>query len=865
MADTTLTVDIDTRQAISALNSLKSSILGVVGAASLKGLLDFSDSIVNIQNRLRTLNPDMATTAKQFEAINSIAMITGTPLAGVADSFTKLLVSTRDLGISQRAVADITSTMSKQLALSGVGSQEAASSMYQFNQAMALGKFQGNDLHSMLQTMPKVMQGFADSVGVPVGKLGELGAKGLILAEDFTRYMAKIKDSTDKAFKDLTPTVGRSVETLQTALSSTFAKLGGTQIGTDVATAILTIARNIDEFGKSAEAAGNKITWIYEILKTAAEWAAIAVGILAGGGALVALGRAFLIAYEAAGSFLQLFRVLANSELRAAFMENIMALPGMASVVTAVSEAMGPAVVKIVQYWKSITVAISGAVGAVYEFFNLKFGDGVEKATEATKNAKEKNDAWLESLKPVVDKQKEEAEQNKLKAQRLAEVDFRISKLNLTSKIQNETLKANLDYTLAKLSFDTKQIVNLDELGNVTANLTNKSKDQIEIDTALFELQHQRAEAIKRLTDEQAKLRIELSDPALKNDLTGTKEKRAEIERQIGVIGSQINAEKKLYDNQAKSLPSYIQGLQSARIIEEARKRDTEVQIKLIEDQIARQEKLGDAVRAANQKQFEIKDKTQPEQLVGLTSIERKLIDIQDANRKAGQEAKRAFAEAFGTVETLQQADELTRGINAIDDAYKRLGATEEEYAKGADQVQKAWSTGWADSFASFKEAAFNNADYARTIFQDATKGMEDAFVKFAQTGKLSFKDLADSIIADVIRIGIRRAIASGGEGGVGNIFSAFMGLFKAEGGPVSANSPYIVGEKGPEVFVPTTAGTIIPNSSMGGQSVGGTTVNYTIQAVDASSFRSLVARDPQFIYSVTEQGRRSQPTRRLS
>lgn len=42
-------------------------------------------------------------------------------------------------------------------------------------------------------------------------------------------------------------------------------------------------------------------------------------------------------------------------------------------------------------------------------------------------------------------------------------------------------------------------------------------------------------------------------------------------------------------------------------------------------------------------------------------------------------------------------------------------------------------------------------------------------------------------------------------------------------------------------------------------------TVNYNIQAVDASSFRALVARDPEFIYNITEQGRRNTPSRRLA
>jgi phage-related minor tail protein len=84
------------------------------------------------------------------------------------------------------------------------------------------------------------------------------------------------------------------------------------------------------------------------------------------------------------------------------------------------------------------------------------------------------------------------------------------------------------------------------------------------------------------------------------------------------------------------------------------------------------------------------------------------------------------------------------------------------------------------------------------------------------------------------------------------------------------AGTPYMVGERGPELFVPQSAGKIVPNNVLTGSAAGQgavngggqTMVNYNIQAVDAASFRSMVARDPSFIYAVTEQGRRSQPTR---
>ena len=62
----------------------------------------------------------------------------------------------------------------------------------------------------------------------------------------------------------------------------------------------------------------------------------------------------------------------------------------------------------------------------------------------------------------------------------------------------------------------------------------------------------------------------------------------------------------------------------------------------------------------------------------------------------------------------------------------------------------------------------------------------------------------------------------------------------RRQGGLVSENKPYMVGEGGPETFVPNTAGTIIP-SGMGGQNVN---VNFTINAVDTAGFQQLLANE---------------------
>jgi len=115
----------------------------------------------------------------------------------------------------------------------------------------------------------------------------------------------------------------------------------------------------------------------------------------------------------------------------------------------------------------------------------------------------------------------------------------------------------------------------------------------------------------------------------------------------------------------------------------------------------------------------------------------------------------------------------------------------------------------------------------------DGLKGLEDSFANIV-TGTSSVKDafrnMANSIVADLARIAARKAIGGivgglGGGGGLGGIVSGLFGG-KAIGGSVQRGQPYMVGERGAEMFVPNQAGSIVPNNQLGG---GAVTVNQTV------------------------------------
>ena len=139
-----------------------------------------------------------------------------------------------------------------------------------------------------------------------------------------------------------------------------------------------------------------------------------------------------------------------------------------------------------------------------------------------------------------------------------------------------------------------------------------------------------------------------------------------------------------------------------------------------------------------------------------------------------------------------------------------------------------------------------------QTLLDGVGNSFEDAMVKLVDgtsSAKDAFRAMARDIIAQLYRILLVQQLVGSYDyaTGKGSGISGFLGeMFKgkANGGPVTGGQPYVVGERGPELFVPKASGAIVPNEAMGAGGVSivqNINISTGVQATVRNEIRSLM------------------------
>jgi lambda family phage tail tape measure protein len=361
-------------------------------------------------------------------------------------------------------------------------------------------------------------------------------------------------------------------------------------------------------------------------------------------------------------------------------------------------------------------------------------------------------------------------------------------------------------------------VVNGEQLKNLQTEteLIGKSEQEQEMTRAINDLYSRQVDALNQLLQKRAEY------------AKGTEEQKASL----GVIDAEIQKVIQLTAVQRDALPKYISDLQSARLLEQDRVNNLDRITQALQRQQDQagvtssiysnlQKQLGDIMFGKEQKGRSIFDQQKAE-------IERN-IQLLEADM-AG-----AITEAFSTEDGITNVQQYAIELKKVYDLTNQLRQAQLEQL----DVSREWSTGWKDAFTQYMDNATNAAMRGKEAFAAFSNGINSAIDNFVNTGKFKFGDFARSIIQDLLKIELKAqatALFKGAAGGLGSLFSGLGTIFGfANGGNPPVNKPSIVGENGPELFVPKTQGTIIPNGGSTG-TVNNYITNNNVSAVDGQS-----------------------------
>jgi lambda family phage tail tape measure protein len=373
---------------------------------------------------------------------------------------------------------------------------------------------------------------------------------------------------------------------------------------------------------------------------------------------------------------------------------------------------------------------------------------------------------------------------------------------------------------------------------NVEKMLVGKSQEEADILRAQEEI-------YKRGADEAEKLRA--AKQALGKDEQGL---TAVYDAQIKKIQEQTAID-------VQRVTGAMQGLHGLKLLEQDRLNNIERINVALQKQIAFDQSL---LQIRQQTQGQLGEAEFEGAQMKRSPLERQFAGIQESARKAALEASRAFSEQFSSEDMgAEDAKKLADGLALIAQRYQAIANIQSANLSQS----RTWEEGWKSAFDSYIENSTNAAKVAGDAFSSFTSNMNSAIDNFVDTGKFSFGDFARSVIQDLIKIELKAQaskILSGVLSGAGSFFSSLLGF--AEGGQPPINKPSIVGERGPELFIPKTAGTIVPNGGSAGGAgqagAGGNTyITNNISAVDAKSVAQLFAENRKTLFGTVEMARK--------
>lgn len=815
----------------SAVGGLTNAFKGLAAAIGISTIVNYADQMTSLQNKLRAFSASQEEANQKFADIAAIASRSRSEIGAVGDLYGKMSVASQQLGISQGQVAQVTETFAKSLKVGGANAQESASAILQFSQAMGSGVLRGEEFNAVFEASPTTMMELANALGVPIGQMRKLAEDGKLTSEVVIGGIIKMQQAVDEKFGKTVPTIGESMQQLGNNIIMLFNNIEqSTGVFSTIAEVIGIIAKHLDVLG-------------------------IAMGLVFGAGMLANIKNITLAmrAFAASNPFTLI--AMAVGILVVAVAELIEKYGGFGNAMKAVGNMAINVVNKMINAYKAFGIFIG----------NLMMGVG--KAILAGLNPFSNKSAMGELQagfqKGLAGAQKQLAAQGPIK--------FKFDVQPVAKP---------------KVSGPAAGRTNFPGVNDVAGTGKGGGKSSADNAKETAERMREQAAAAKQVTQELIAQNAAANEMReLEISLIGFASEYATFTRANATARKQAaqeirELEAKIAEEQTKNKDANVQVIEELRKQVDEKRRQLDVTLQLNQKEYDRTKELGIQKNILNEQLGIIDHMAQLKALVDSESLRTRLLE-----GKISKEQYDMYSSIFqlqSEYDTKREQNEKTladlkaRNATVEADALERqmkLDSARFELRKGQILMEQGLQDRLRQSSKAGMRAAIENAKKITEPFYIAEQGMNSFFSNmnsaldnFVDTGKFKFGDFARSVIADIAKIALKAAATK--------IFSSVFGsIFKipglAAGGPTMANRPYLVGENGPELFVPNSAGSIMTNASLNknagpGQAtqpvVNNTYITNNISAIDSRSVAQMFVENRKSLLGAATLARKELP-----
>ena len=175
----------------------------VIGSQIVKGVVGMSDELTQTTARLNLMNDGLQTTKELQDMIYQSAMRSRGAYADTAAAVSKMGLLAGDAFANNEEVIAFVEQLNKQFKIAGTSADGQAAAMLQLTQAMGAGVLRGEELNSVFEQAPTIIQAITDYLGITTGELRDLAAEGQITADIVKNAMFAAADETNARFESI--------------------------------------------------------------------------------------------------------------------------------------------------------------------------------------------------------------------------------------------------------------------------------------------------------------------------------------------------------------------------------------------------------------------------------------------------------------------------------------------------------------------------------------------------------------------------------------------------------------------------------------------------------------------------------------